>query len=352
MPRVLIVDDSATARELIGGILGGHPDIEVVGYAADGEEAVRMTRQLQPDLVTVDIHMPRMNGLEATRNIMSTCPTPIVIVSASTLVNDVQWAMQALQAGALTLLLKPPGPGHQQHDSAARELIETVHAMAGVKVVRRRRSLDLPAPEDAPPPAASSGARIVAVAASTGGPPAIPQVLSALPPDGSAAVLIVQHIAPGFCDGFVSWLDGAVDMQVRAAEQHEPLRGGVAYVAPEGVHLGVTRDGCIQLSKRDPIGGFRPSATHLFHSVAEAYQRDALGVILTGMGDDGVVGLRTIREHGGHVIAQDEESCVVFGMPAAAIRAGVVDATLPLDQIGAAIARRLGKATQGGRPAT
>jgi two-component system chemotaxis response regulator CheB len=337
MPRVLIVDDSPTARELIAGILGHDPEIEIIGQATNGEEAVRMTQELRPDVLTVDIHMPLMSGLEATQKIMSTCPTPIVIVSASTLVHDVEWAMNALQLGALTLLLKPPGPDAANYDAAARELVETVKAMAGVKVVGRRPREAAPAKRPQLAPVATATPRAIAIAASTGGPPAIQQVLRELPADFPAPILVVQHIASGFTEGFVSWLDTALPLRVKAAEQNERLRPGVVYVAPEDRHLGAAGSGCVALSSDEPIGGFRPSATFLFDSVGRVYKEASVGIILTGMGSDGVEGLKILRAEGGHVIAQDEASCVVYGMPGAAKQAGVVDASVSLDRIAAII---------------
>lgn len=339
MPRVLIVDDSPTARQLIADILSTDAEMEIVGQASNGEEAVRLTEALRPDVLTVDIHMPLMNGMEATRKIMSTCPTPIVIVSASTLVHDVEWAMRALQAGALTLLLKPPGPGAATYAAAAKELVEVVKAMAGVKVVGRRPQPEAVAEQATQRVSPVGGPRAIAVVASTGGPPAIQTVLSELPPDFAVPILIVQHIAAGFSEGFVAWLDASLRLQVKMAEQQERLQGGVVYVAPENRHLGVTLDGRVLLSTDSPIGGFRPSATYLFESVGRAFKADSVGVILTGMGQDGVAGLRTLRDCGGHVIAQDEDSCVVYGMPMAAKQAGVVHTTLPLDRIGMAILR-------------
>jgi two-component system chemotaxis response regulator CheB len=177
------------------------------------------------------------------------------------------------------------------------------------------------------------GVRAVAIAASTGGPPALLQVLSSLPSDFPAPILIVQHIAEGFTDGFVSWLDSAAPLHVKIAEQQEGLQPGVVYVAPENRHLGVSGGAKILLSNDEPIGGFRPSANYLFDSVGRTFRRHSIGVILTGMGDDGVTGLATLRSCGGYVIGQDEESCVVYGMPGAANHAGVVDVSLHPEQI-------------------
>ncbi len=343
MLRVLIVDDSPTARELIQGILKSDPEIEVIGYATNGSEAIGLVDELRPDVVTMDIHMPILNGLDATRKIMSTCPTPIVIVSATTLIHDVQWALKALQAGALTLLAKPAGPSTPGFDASARELIETVKAMAEVKVVRRRDRVPTVTPsEPVPQPEISRRIQAVAIAASTGGPPALLQVLSCLPVDFPAPILIVQHISAGFTDGFITWLDAALPLTVKIAEQHERLQAGVVYVAPEQQHLGVRGGGEVLLADTEVIGGFRPSATYLFESVGRLFRRNSLGVILTGMGNDGLAGLTTLKSCGGYIIAQDQDTSVVFGMPGEASKAGIVDAQLPLDQIGREIMRIAG----------
>lgn len=350
MIRVLIAEDSSTLRELLASILSSDPQIEVIGVAKDGVDAVECTKELRPDIVTMDIHMPRMNGFEATKQIMVETPTPIVIVSSTANVREVAVSMQALGVGALTLLPKPMGPGDVAFEERARDFIQTVKAMAQVKVVRRRReTMDVPpvallspasAPRQAPP-------RVVAIAASTGGPAALHRVLADLPGDFPAPVLVVQHISDGFVGGLATWLNSNCALQVKVAEQGEPLLARTVYLAPDERHLGVSKDKMIRLTNDPPVGGFRPSATSLFESVASVYGAGALSVILTGMGSDGVPGLIAAQRAGGLVIAQDEESCVVFGMPGSAISAGVVGATLPLDRIGA----RLVEATRPDRRA-
>ncbi len=343
MIRILVVDDSATARELIAEILDSDPELSVVGRAKDGQEAVRMTAQLRPDVITMDIHMPGLDGFECTKQIMIECPTPIVIVSASNMVHEVATGMRALRAGALTLIRKPTGPQAPDYERSVSELIETVKAMADVKVVRHHRggnSVVVPAApsssaESRDPPKARSKdiSGIIAIAASTGGPPAIQQVLAELPGNFSLPILVVQHMAKGFTAGFTQWLDTSVALRVKLACDGEALQAGTVYIAAEELHLGVTRDRTLQLGSSPPLHGFRPSATHLFTSVAHAYGKAALAIIMTGMGDDGVAGLAEVKQHGGSVLAQDRETSVVFGMPGAALAAGVVDQTVPLDQI-------------------
>ncbi len=338
MIRVLVAEDSATARNLLVLILGSDPGIEVVGEARDGVEAVEMAQRLRPDLVTMDIQMPRMDGLAATAEIMITAPTPIVIVTAGALPGEVEGSLDMLGHGALEVLRKPPGPDSPGFAGAARRLIETVRAMSEVKVVRRWRAApDRPGPSAAPPEP-GAGARVVAIAASTGGPAALQRLLSALPSEFSAPILVVQHIAPGFAEGLSAWLDGVCPLRVKVAREGEPLALRTVYFAPEDRHLGVSDRRRVTTPATEPVGGFRPSATVLFESAARAFGGSTLAVILTGMGDDGVRGLRAVRRAGGRILAQDEATSVVFGMPGAAVEAGLADAVLPLDAIPARLA--------------
>ena len=359
MLRVLVVDDSPTARALIAAILSNDDKLTIAGEASSGHEAVEMTAQLRPDVITMDIHMPGMGGFDATKQIMIDTPTPIVIVSASTMVDEVALGMRALRAGALTLLNKPPGPEAANYEEACSDLVDTVKSMADVKVVRHVRSSQSEMPlgttegSDSSEPAnedwsaashgdpvfgprvsdASSVRGIIAIAASTGGPPAIQQVLANLPADFSLPILVVQHIAKGFSDGFTQWLDSTVALPVTTAQVGVPLSVGQVYVAPEEGHLGVSQSRAIEISDSPPIAGFRPSASYLFNSVARVYRDAALAVIMTGMGSDGLDGLRVVKQSGGTVIAQDEATSVVFGMPGAALQAKIVDDTVRLDQI-------------------
>ena len=332
MIRVLVAEDSPTARALLVAILGSDPEITVVGEACNGSEAVEMTRRLRPDVVTMDVRMPVLDGLEATKEIMITAPTPIVIVTASFLARDVEISLHALRAGALTVLAKPPGPEAASFDEACRQLIAGVKAMSQVKVVRHwRPTTSVPIRH---PPLVRGRGKLVAVAASTGGPAALHRLLTDLPGDFPAPILVTQHISPGFIAGLADWLNRNSDLRVKLAEAGEPLAPHIVYLAPDDRHLGISEQ-AIVLSTAPPIGGFRPSGTFLFESAARAYGASVVVVILTGMGDDGVAGLRAVRAADGCVIAQDEQSCVVFGMPGAAVAAGAADLVLPLDAIAA-----------------
>jgi two-component system chemotaxis response regulator CheB len=352
--RLLVVDDSASMRELLSRVFRADGQFEVVGTAKDGEEAVALTARLRPDVVTMDLHLPRLNGALATRRIMSETPTPVVVVSTSVHQREIGLAFEALQAGAVTLLNKPPGPDDPRHAHAVRELLATVRLMAGVKVVRRWSNGGTPAPaaagsapsqttpvRHAPPPRHRRPVAIMIVA-STGGPQAIQRLLQALGGNLTVPVLIVQHINDGFAAGMAGWLTSSCPQTVQLAEHGDTPSAGMVYLAPGDRHLLVTRRGTLALSKAPPAGGFRPSGNLLFESGAEYYGANAVGILLTGMGEDGAAGLGALRAAGAMTIAQNEATCVVYGMPAAAVHLGAAEQVLPLPEIGPEVRRLLG----------
>ena len=340
--RVLVVDDSPVARRLLVHILGSDPELEVIAEAENGDEAVRLATRERPDVIVMDIVMPSIDGMEATRRIMQERPTPIVLVSASYGPGYLSQSFEALHAGALTLVAKPSGPEASGFAAEAAELTITVKLMADVKLVARRasnRSHRHPVAKRARPPA---GARrrpveIVAIAASTGGPAALATILSALPTSTPVPIVVVQHMTEGFVEGLVDWLDASSRLAVRVARDGEPLRAGEVLVAPSGAHLGVSGGGRVALSHDPPARGHRPSATHLFRSVASVYGAAGVGAILTGMGEDGVAGLSALKEAGGLVLAQDEGTSVVYGMPMKAALLGIVDQIVPVDRMAATL---------------
>lgn len=331
MIRVLVADDSTTARDLLRAVLEQDGDIAVVAEAADGRAAIDLVIDLRPDLVVMDVHMPVMSGLQATKEIMMRAPTPIIIVSAATQ-RDVDLSLSATQAGALLSLPKPDSPAAPRYERTARELRAMVRTMSQVKVIRhwattpsstrvatRRRMPDSPA--------------LVAIAASTGGPAALRRLLMDIPLAFAAPIVIVQHIAHDFTEGFTEWLAGSCALPVAIARDGEPLLPGRVFIAPDDRHLGISADGRVSLSDIPPIAGFRPSATHLFRTAAAAFGRRLVAIVLTGMGDDGADGLVAAHDAGAFVIAQDEASSVVYGMAREAVRRGAVDMIAPLDRI-------------------
>jgi two-component system, chemotaxis family, protein-glutamate methylesterase/glutaminase len=338
MKRVLIADDSATFRQLLSSIIGSDPGLELAGEASNGQEALDFVQRHRPDLVIMDIHMPILDGLEATKEIMIRAPTPIIIVSSSIDQRGVGNSLNATQAGALMALPKPTQLTGGGLEAFSRELCEMAHAMAQVKVVRRWAPSLTPNRVPRPLPGkAPERVRLVAIAASTGGPAAIRRILMDLPRDFPVPVLVVQHIAHGFAAGFADWLSGGSGLRVKLAADGEPLQPATVHVAPDDRHLGVGAGSRIELSRDAAIGGFRPSANYLFRTSAAATRGEMIGVILTGMGRDGADGLLEVRTAGGYVIGQDEQSSVIFGMAQEAFNAGAVDVLLPVD----AIARQL-----------
>lgn len=343
MIRVLVVDDSPTVRELLVRIFRSDPQFQVVGVARDGQEAVALTGRLRPNVITMDIRMPRMDGFQATKQIMRQFPTPIVVVSASVEAEDLRIAFNAIRAGALTVVEKPDGPAADSFETIRSQLLSTVKLMAGVKVVRRWAT-DFLRPTRVPHPRRTvrkGQTALVAIAASTGGPAALYRVLQSLPPDLPVPILVVQHIATGFGPGLVDWLRGATQLQVETARHGDLPKPGQVLFAPDDHHLVLGMDGRIRLLPRSHERELCPSADLLFGSVAEVMGPKSLGVIMTGMGCDGVEGLKRLKAAGGRVLAQDEDSCVVFGMPKEAIAAGVVDQVVPLEKIAETIVQML-----------
>lgn len=331
--RVLIVDDSPLIRTVLEAMLEDVADIEVVGQASNGQEAVRLTVRLKPDVLTLDIRMPQMDGLEATRHIMSVRPTPIIVVANSVYASDYNIAFKAIEAGALTVIEKPRGLGSTDYEAVRAELLTAIRMLADVKLVARRPSsapkLDKHGPMTGMLNAmVTRPIQVIAIASSTGGPGVLMQILGSLPADFSIPIAIVQHITPTFATGLADWLKTGSNLLVAVAEEGERIIPGKVLVAPSGVHLTITGGGIVRLDPSPPIKSSCPSATRLFESVAQTFGVNSVGIILTGMGDDGVDGLAKLSQLGAHVIAQDEESCVVFGMPKAAIERGIVDEVL------------------------
>jgi len=335
MIRVLIAEDSPVVRELLENILAGDPEISVVGIAKNGLEAIALAQSLRPDVITMDLRMPKMDGVEATEVIMDLAPTRIIVVSASVDKDESRPAFEAMKAGALTLVEKPRGLNHKDFQTIRDNLIKTVKTMSGVKVVTRRR----------PKVSASGGGvvsatstKIIAIGASTGGPAALSRLLKGLPADFGLPILVVQHMTPGFGPAFAAWLNSESPMPVKIAELGESLKPGSVYIAPDNYHAGLDRTGKIVLTtEKLSYNHHRPSINYMFETVAKSFGAKALGVLLTGMGEDGALGLREIKQAGGKTIAQDEKTSVVYGMPKSAVALGAVDRVVALDKIAATI---------------
>jgi two-component system chemotaxis response regulator CheB len=335
MIRVLVVDDSASVRALLAHILEAEPGIRVVGSACDGEQALEMAARLRPDVITMDLHMPNLDGVEATRRIMQSCAVPIVVVSAKDSAAEVGAGFRAIEAGALVLAERPLGIGHPDFADSARALVRTVCSMAEVRVVRRWARAGEPAPRRAP--AAAPRRRLVLLGASTGGPAVLRAILAELGPDFPLPLVIVQHIAAGFAPGLADWLSRASGFPVSIAQQGQLLAPGCACLAPDALQLGVTRELTVTLAAADPEHGMRPAVSYLFRSVAPELRAAAVAVLLTGMGKDGALELRRLRDDGAVTIVQDRASAAVYGMPGEAVRLDAALLVLAPQQIGRAL---------------
>jgi len=323
MIKVLVVDDSPTAREYLTFIINSDPGLKVIGTAGDGEKALELARLEKPDVITMDINMPKVNGLEATRRIMEEIPTPIVIVTASWDVKDVKTTFLAMEAGALAALERPAGMNSPGYKKNVKEMIQTIKLVSEVKVVKRWPKKPIkkisPVKWETKPDLSGDEIQLIAIGASTGGPMAIRTILSNLSSQLTIPILIVQHIAPGFIQGFADWLAGSSKFPVHIASNGETILIGHNYIAPDGFNMGVAKGGRITLSQDEAVNNLRPSVSYLFRSVAEVYGKQAIGVLLTGMGKDGARELKMMKEKGAVTIAQDKESSIVFGMPGEAV---------------------------------
>lgn len=341
--RTLVVDDSILAREMIAAILSTDDLIRVIGEAGNGREAVQKVVICKPDVVIMDINMPVMNGFEAIEEIMARQPVPILVVSSA---DDAKTAYRAISLGALEIMSKSEisveEPAH---------LVSKVKNLSMVKVISHIRGVGKGREAGECPRPASAGLRrpgIIAIAASTGGPKALSVIIPALPADFPCPIVIAQHIAKDFATGMADWLHKICRLPVKVAEERELISPGVVYLSPAEKHLTLGRDNRVILRAPRPTDIYHPSCDALLSSVAAVYRSKAIGIILTGMGNDGVEGMKSIKAAQGVTIAQDRASSVVFGMPGAAIEGNCIDKVLPLDEIAGEIIRMTTRVCAGG----
>jgi len=329
MIKILIADDSAVTREFLTYLFNSTSAFQVVGTAKNGKEAVEMTSEKLPDVVIMDVNMPVMNGFEATRQIMETRAVPIIVVTASHDQTDVETSFRALEAGAMMILEKPQGIGHPGHKKAVDDLLRLTRLMSEVKVITRRtkkpesKIINLKQDRQSQNLIHNS-LELVAIGSSTGGPIVLQKILSKLPAQFPVPIIIVQHISKGFLEGMAEWLNQISPLTVRIPQNLEVLLPGHAYLAPDGFQIGVAKNDRISvcLTQGQSKPAFCPSVAELFRSVTDVMAPNVIGVLLTGMGNDGAHELKRMRDMGGITIAQNEESCVVFGMPKVAIELG------------------------------
>ncbi len=352
--RVLVVDDTITYRKIVSSVLAEIPDVEVVGTAANGKIALEKIGQTKPDLLLMDLEMPEMGGLELLRHLKATgSPVGAIVLSALTS-RDSRSTLECLALGAFDFILKPAGGSFEENLGRIRdELAPRVGAFARRREVRallagtsRPAAPSVPPPTAAPPPApprtTAAKADVIAIGISTGGPAALAEMLPRLPANLDAALLIVQHMPPLFTKSLAEDLDRRCRLRVSEAQDGDAVRKGHILIAPGGRHMKVSREGdrvLVRVTDDPPENSCRPSADYLFRSVASVYGPRALGIIMTGMGNDGAAGCREIKARGGWLLAQDAASCVVFGMPRQPIQEGIVDVVAPLNRLDQEVVR-------------
>ncbi len=336
--RVLVIDDSAFSRRTITRMLERSPLVEVVGAARDGEEALRKTLELRPDLITLDLEMPRMDGFTFLRLVMSRCPTPVIVISGR---NGEQDVFRALDFGAVDFIGKPTPRAGAELETIEQELLRKVHAIRQLRIEKVRARLDAgPTLRAAAKQRSASAPRVVAIGSSTGGPAALMQILGSFVEAPPVAVLVCQHMPEGFTRGFAERINRLTPFAAHEAENGDTPIAGAVLVAPGGRHLEFEREGgrvVARLVDATASDKYAPAVDRLFASAAKQFGAELLAVVLTGMGDDGREGVRAVKQAGGQVVAESEQTAVVFGMPQQAIRTGVVDAVLPLPEIASVI---------------
>ncbi|PKP53275.1 MAG: chemotaxis response regulator protein-glutamate methylesterase [Bacteroidetes bacterium HGW-Bacteroidetes-1] len=333
--KVLIVDDSLVSQKLYQGLLKNDDRFEMVGVAVNGQQAIEYVVSYQPDVVSMDINMPLMDGVEATRNIMQINPVPVLIVSSLYQTSEVEMAMKVLEVGAVNIIPKPHGPGHPRFEQEARQYLNMLKSMSEVKVVRRRDNISKAIPQQvrALTNLRLSDFRILVIGASAGGPEGVKTILTGLRQDFPLPILIVQHIHPHFAEGFGHWLQTTSNIPVQLAKTNQQILSGNAYLAPGDHHMVLTSEGISTLTNEEPVGGHRPAVAQLFKSAANIYRNKVIAILLSGMGTDGAKELKILKDHGAFTMVQNEQSCLVFGMPGEAVRLGAASKALSPQEI-------------------
>lgn len=362
--KVLLVEDSPIATVILKRIIESAPDLSLVGTARTGVDALRLIPKVQPDIICTDLHMPQMNGLELTKEVMDKYPRPILVISASVQEkDDMHNIFKLLEAGALDVFPKPKAGHPEDYELIKQPLLTRIRVLSGIKVFRKPRRdtpSDIPSRgflgkskiESKPPKVEPSkttrtyssfltSTKIIAIGASTGGPQALQEILTNLPSDFPVPIICIQHISQGFLKGLVDWLRVECTLPIEIATQGNTPQPGVIYFPTEGRHLEIDNNGRFVCSDTPPIGGHRPSISVTFKSIARYYGRTAVGVLLTGMGKDGADGLLTMAQGGAYTIAQNEYSSVVFGMPKEAILLGAAKEILSIEQIAPALIKKV-----------
>lgn len=341
MIKVLIVDDSSFFRRRISEFLSSDPNIEVVGQAVDGLDAIEKTKELNPDVITMDIEMPRLDGISAVKKIRETKSTPILMFSSLTM-EGAKATFEALDAGASDFLPKKFEEIASERSEAIEKLCDCVKSLARAPSTSGAAKIKIPASIRSANSASSKGYQLAVIGASTGGPIAIEKVLKQLPANYSLPVLLIQHMPGSFTGAFAERLDKLCAINVKEAEDGDELKPGTAYIAPGGRQMRLKKNGrgsVLSIGDEPVVTTYKPSVDITFNSIAEAYRGRVLAIVLTGMGSDGCDGAKLLREKGATVWAQDEASCVVYGMPMAVVRENLADKVMSVDEIGMSLAR-------------
>lgn len=350
--EIFLVDDSQVARDLLTYVFETDPELTIIGYAENGEEALKWLKYQTPDVITMDINMPVLDGFKTTRRIMQTKPIPIVIVSSGYNQADLDNSFLAIEAGALAIVEKPQGI----YDARLiQELLETIHLISGSKLVthRQQQASKSASPQGAPHVNSDQTAHThpisaIAIGASLGGPIAVELILSHLPADLPVPIFLVQHISEGFTKGFADWLQKTSKLCIKLASHGEQAHAGHVYIAPDGGIMTVQGGNVININYGEKVS-LKPSVGKLFLSMAQVHGPNAIGVLLTGMGKDGAAELLQMRKKGAFTIVQNEESCVLFGMPKEAIKLGAAKQILPLEQIADTLQQLIKQSTSQGK---